>query len=285
MSIIPCEKNAVLRQRIQSLVEALNTQAHTLGDHCLTEQEFYDSGLYRGAIESIRGTFVASMREKRDFVSRVLNWMQDQGAIKEWFSAGESNRHDYTVEMYSGTTTVIELKGCLDGNNTTIYERPPHANEFLLWSVCHNAGADPRHNVWSGIHTRLSADIISRNQQVDGLIVWDMACGTVGRPCPKLANDPARATEVGPYTLPPPCIYLFPATVPSPRNNPNPAPQSIDQVEFLNALHKAFGGTEDEINQVSIEVAYEGRDTKRKTEVYRGGVLVKGSKPTAIRRT
>lgn len=285
MSIVPCEKDAALRKRIEDLVEALNTEAHTLGDHGPSEQEFYDSGLYRGAIESIRGTFVASMREKRDFVSHVLNWMQDQGAIKEWFSAGESNRHDYTVEMHTGTTTVIELKGCLDGNNTTIYERPPHANEFLLWSVCHNAGADPRHNVWSGIHTRLSADIISRNQQVDGLIVWDMACSTAGRPCPKLSSDPARATQVGPYTLPPPCIYLFLATVPSPRNNPSPAPQSIDQVEFLNALHEAFAGTDDEINQVNIEVGYEGRDTKRKTEVFRGGVMVKGSRPTAIRRT
>lgn len=105
MSIVPCEKDAALRKRIENLVEALNTQAYTLGNHGLSEQEFYDSGLFRGAIESIRGTFVASMREKRDFVSHVLNWMQDQGAIKEWFSAGESNRHDYTVEMHTGTTT------------------------------------------------------------------------------------------------------------------------------------------------------------------------------------
>ena len=285
MSIVPCEKDAALRQRIENLVEALNTQAHTLGVHGLSEQEFYDSGLYRGAIESIRGTFVASMRGKRDFVSHVLNWMQDQGAIKEWFSAGESNRHDYTVEMHTGTTTVIELKGCLDGNNTTIYERPPHANEFLLWSVCHNAGADPRHNVWSGIHTRLSADIISRNQQVDGLIVWDMACGTAGRPCPKLAADPSRATDVGPYTLPPPCLYLFAATVPSPRNNPSPVPQAIEQVEFLHALHKAFGGHDEELNEVQISVEYVGRDTKRTTKVSRGGVVVKESRPTAIRRT
>ena len=285
MSIIPCEKDAALRQRIESLVEALNTQAHTLGDHGLSEQEFYDSGLYRGAIESIRGTFVASMREKREFVSHILNWMQDRGAIKEWFSAGESNRHDYTVEMHTGTTTVIELKGCLDGNNTTIYERPPHANEFLLWSVCHNAGADPRHNVWSGIHTRLSADIISRKQQVDGLIVWDMACGTAGRPCPKLADGPSRSTNVGPFTVPPPCLYLFPATVPSPRNNASPVPQTIEQVEFLHVLHQAFGGRDDELNEVQISVEYVGRDTKRTTKVSRGNVVVKESRPTAIRRT
>lgn len=285
MSVIPCAQDEALRQRILSLVETLKTQAHLLGEHGLSEQEFYDSGLFRGAIEVIRGQFAASMREKREFVSHILNWMQDRGVIKEWFSAGESNRHDYTVEMHTGTIAVIELKGCLDGNNTTIYERPPHANEFMLWSVCQNAGADPRHNVWSGIHTRLSADIISRGQQVDGLIVWDMACGTIGRPCPKLEVDPTRVTQVGPYNLPPPCIYLFPATVPSPRNNPNPFPQTIDQVEFLDALNQAFGGVDSEINRVSISVAYRGRDTVRETVVERGGVIVKRSRPTAIRRT
>ncbi|MGH2137807.1 hypothetical protein, partial [Enterococcus faecalis] len=76
---------------------------------------------------------------------------------------------DYTVALNSGKTAVIELKGCLDGNNTNIFERPPHANEFIIWSVCTNPGADPRRNAWSGIHTRLSAEIISRQQRVDGL--------------------------------------------------------------------------------------------------------------------
>src|SRR5271165_934827 len=78
-----------------------------------------------------------------------------------------------------------------------------------------NPGADPRHNAWSGIHTRLSAEIISRSQRVDGLDIWDMVCGTFGRPCPKLESDTTRFTVVGPYRLPPPCIYLFPVTIPA----------------------------------------------------------------------
>jgi hypothetical protein len=284
MSVIPCTQDEALRSRILDLVETLKTQAHTLGSHGLTEKEFYDTGLFRGAIEVIRGQFAASMREKRDFVSHVLNWLQDRGQIKEWYVAGESNRHDYTVEMHSGTVAVIELKGCLDGNNTTIYERPPHAHEFILWSVCQNAGANPRHNVWSGIHTRLSADIIARQQQVDGLIVWDMACGTIGRPCPKIMSNPERITSVGPYALPPPCIYLFPATIPSPRNNPNPASQSLHQVEFLAALNSAFGGLDEEVNHVEFLVAHRGNETMRETIVTRGGVITKRSKPTAIKR-
>src|SRR5690606_38366746 len=142
----------------------------------------YNSGLFRGAIERVRGQFSATMRDKREFMQRVLNFMQDGDFIKHWNSTGEANRHDYVVQLNSGKIAVIELKGCLDGNNTNIFERPAHAQEFLIWSVCTNPGADPKHNAWSGIHTRLSAEIISREQRVDGLIIWDMVCGTIGRP-------------------------------------------------------------------------------------------------------
>lgn len=285
MSVIPCSANAELTIRIREFAEVLKTQAHLLGAHGLDEQEFYDSGLFRGAIERIRGQFSATMREKRDFASAVLNWLEDQGHIKAWYSAGENNRHDYTVELNGGRIAAIELKGCLDGNNTNIFDRPPHANEFVIWSLCTNPGADPRHNAWSGIHTRLSAEIISRSQRVDGLIVWDMVCGTIGRPCPKLAAEPDRKTAVASYELPPPCIYVFPATIPSPRNNPTPMAQAIHEVEFLQVLHTAFGGRDEELNFVDFEVGHQGNDTVRTTRVRRDGAIVAASQPTAIRRT
>lgn len=285
MSIIPCQQNKELRKKIIDYVEALKVEAHKIGDHGLSDSEFYDSGLFRGAIERTRGQFSATMREKRDFVSRVLNYMQDEGYIREWVSAGEANRHDYSVTLNSGRTAIIELKGCLDGNNTNIFERPPHAQEFIVWSVCTNPGADPRHNAWSGIHTRLSAEIISRKQQVDGLLVWDMVCGTIGRPCPKIVNGNDRLTVVGPHKLPPPCIYLFPATIPSPRNNPNPVAQNIDNVEILEAFHLCFKGLNEELNKVTFTVSHQGADTMRKTRVERNGELVKESEATAIRRS
>ena len=285
MTIIPCEQNAELRRKIESFTETLKTEAHLLGDHGLDEAEFYNSGLFRGAIERIRGQFSATMREKREFVSHVLNFMQDGGYITEWESAGENNRHDYSVGLNSGKIAAIELKGCLDGNNTNIFERPPHANEFVLWSVCTNPGADPRHNAWSGIHTRLSAEIISRSQRVDGLIIWDMVCGTIGRPCPKVLANEERLNEVGPYRLPPPCIYLFPATIPAPRNNPNPKAQALDAVELLAAFNTCFGGQANEINSVDFDVENRGADTLRTTRVSRGGVVIQKSGATAIRRT
>ena len=210
--------------------------------------------------------------------------MQDREFIREWIEAGGSNRHDYSVTLNNGRIAVIELKGCLDGNNTNISARPPHAQEFIIWSVCQNKGADPRHNVWSGIHTRLSADIIAEGKRIDGLVVWDWLCGTAARLCPKIPVTGERVTDIGPYRLPPPCIYLFPGTIPSPRNNPCPQPQSIGDVGMLEAMHRCFGGNEDELNQVCFKAAMNGVDLVRTTRIVRASKIRRESNPTPIRR-
>lgn len=284
MSEIPCQANAELRRKITEFAETLKTRAHELPGHDLSEEEFYNSGLFRGAIERIRGQFSAEMAPKRAFLSCVLNSLEDDGLIAGWRSAGGANRHDYAVDLLSGRIAVIELKGCLDGNNTTIFQRPPHAHEFLLWSVCTNPGADPKHNLWSGVHTRLGADIIERREQVDGLIVWDMVCGTIGRPCPKLIADPERKTVLGPYSLPPPCIYLFPGTIPSPRNNPHPPAHKLEEIEFASILAERFGVFEQEIYSVEFDVRYRGADLERLTTITRNGAQERASTWTPIRR-
>lgn len=284
MTIIPCERNTNLRLAINAFAEVLKTEAHTLGTHGLTERDFYQGGLFRGAIERIRGQFAATMREKREFVRHVLNYMQDHSFISDWASSGDANRHDYTITLPSGRVAVIELKGCLDGNNTNIFERPPQAQEFVIWSVCSNAGADPRHNAWSGIHTRLSAEIIEGQKLVDGVIIWDWLCGTIGRPCPKLTGQSHRLTTAGPFQLTPPCINLFPGTIPQVRNNPSPAPQQLADVGILDAFHRCFGGQDDELNYVRFTVSHRGAETVRRTTVTRAGAVQRESSDTPIRR-
>ena len=284
MSVIPCQQNKELQKLIRDYVEVLKTDAYKLGSHGLSKEEFYNSGLFRGAIERARGQFSATMGSKREFCRHVLDYMQDKGFIANWESAGESNRHDYVVHLKTGRVAVIELKGCLDGNNTNIFERPPHAQEFVIWSVCTNPGADPRLNAWSGIHTRLSAEIISGSQRVDGVMIWDMVCGTIGRPCPKIASAPERLTAVSHYMLPPPCIYVLPGTIPSPRNNPHPVAQSLDEVHLLKAFHECFGGMDEEVNYVDFEVEHQGVETLRTTRIRRAGTIARESEPTPIRR-
>jgi hypothetical protein len=89
---------------------------------------------------------------------------------------------------------------------------------------------------------------------------------------------------VGQFQLTPPCIYLFPRTVPSVRNNPNPAPHALADVGFLNALNTCFGGYPDEINEVRFMVAHTGRDTVRTTSIERAGQVQRTSRATPIRR-
>jgi len=287
MSTTPCERNTDLNQAIDSYAEELKLHAHTIGSHGMSEMAFYQSGIFRGAIEKIRGTFSASMADKRIFASAILNFMQDEGHIADWESSGGQNRHDYLVTLNNGRLAAIELKGCLDGNNTNIFVRPPHVNEFIIWSICTNEASDPRHNAWSGIHTRLSAEIISSSQQVDGLIILDWLCGTISRPCPKLSGEvPDMPTEVGPYRIPPPCIYVFPSTIPSPRNNPSPTVPQVSDVGILKAFHDSFGGSNQYLNFVSFNVSYRGSDTVRSTTIRRNGHIVRESaRPTPIRRT
>ncbi|MCC6743084.1 MAG: hypothetical protein IT175_04410 [Acidobacteria bacterium] len=285
MSVIPCEKDPERQRQIEEYAEALKAEAHRLGAHGMSEDAFYESGLFRGAIERIRGQFSATMLEKREFVKHVLNYMQDRGHIVDWDSAGENNRFDYTVHLTNERVAAIELKGCLDGNNTNIFERPQQAHEFVLWSICTNPASDPRHNVWSGLNTRLSAEIITRQQRVDGVVVWDMLCGSIDRPCPKLVGAEDRVTTTANYVLPPPCLYVFPATTPHPRNNRNPTAQSLDDVRMLKALHECFGGRDDEVNYVDFDVEYRNADTVRRTRVRRGGQVVRESRLIAIRRS
>ena len=75
-------------------------------------------------------------------------------------------------------------------------------------------------------------------------------------PCPKLLADPSRTTVAGPFALPPPCLYVLPATIPSPRNNPSPPPQALADVQIMQAFNDCFGGVEAEINYVSFEVEH-----------------------------
>lgn len=287
MTAIPCKYDTSdRRKKVDEYVEALKLEAHKIGAHGLSEQDFYESGFFRAVLERVRGQNSASMGEKRDFVQRVLSILEERGYIKEWESAGNQNRYDYDIFFPDGRRAAIELKGCLDGNNTTIFERPNHAQEFVIWSVCANRFSDMDHNAWSGLHTRLSAEIILGNKHVDGLIIWDWVCGSKERPCPKLRSPaPDILVSIGPHTLPPPCLYVLPSTVPSVRNNPAPKYPELRELRLLNAFHKCFGGSDNFLNYVSFEVQQVGQEIVRRTTIKRDEAVVRQSGFTPLRRS
>lgn len=180
--IIPCKATDGWKEVVAAYAESLQAAAHSIGDHGMTPEQFVESGLFKSAVERLRGQSAASMSVKKAFIANVLEVLKDQGGITSWQFAGAGDRHDYEVLLPNGRICCIEAKGCLDGNNTNIFQRPANADEFVIWSLCQNPGANPRHNAWSGIHTRLSAEIVSRRERVDGLVIWDMLCGTAARP-------------------------------------------------------------------------------------------------------
>lgn len=282
--IIPCELSNDVRTRIEAYTASLRKNAAKVGTHGLSEEEFWEAGIFHAAVEKLRGTQAAFIETKRKFIDTVLHFMQQQGEISGWEFVGGGERHDYEITMRGGRLCVIEAKGCLDGNNTNIFERPPNADEFLIWSLCQNPGSDPQHNAWSGIHTRLSAEIIHRRQRVDGLIIWDMLCATHGRPCPKLQINPRRSTQLGKKSVPPPCVYLFPRTLPDPRNNPHPTPWRLKDVRFLDALMRCFKGEPSDAVHVSIETRMHAASVERRTAYSRDGVDFATSDWTAVRR-
>jgi hypothetical protein len=279
-----CELLPETRARIDNYIEALKAAAPTIGAHGLDSEEFWSSGIFRGAIESIRGTQAASMDQKRKFMLAVLDFMKAKGTIKDWSYTGDGDRHDYQIRLNNGRLSIVEAKGCLDGNNTNIFVRPPQADEFLIWSLCQNPASDPRHNVWSGLHTRLGAEMIVTSQKIDGVIVWDMVCGSLGRPCPKLKADPMRATEAAGHTLPPPCLYLFPRSIPDARNNPKPAVNTLTEVGLLDAFYKTFKCQPSDVVEVVIEARMKDADFQRRTILSREGKEFAASEFTTIKR-
>lgn len=282
--VIPCRLLPEVRERVERYAAELEKSAFRIGSHGLSEAEFQSSGLFRGAIERLRGIQAASMDEKKRFCADILAYLERNAFIKGWAFAGGDERHDYEVKLQSGRTCIIETKGGLDGNNTNIFERPPQADEFLIWSLNQNPTSDPAHNVWSGLHTRLSAELIHRKQVIDGVAVWDMLCGTAGRPCPKIVAAPGRAVKVSGRAVPPPCLYLMPKNIPDPRNNPTPVCRTIREVEFFAAVVEAFGVRAPEIAEVRVSAQMDGANLQRKTQIVRDGQEVAASGWTTIKR-
>lgn len=279
---IPCGISPEMTARIEAYAEALVAAAPSIGSHGLTNDAFWKAGIFRSAVEKIRGSNAASMSDKKGFIADMLGRLKLSGRIADFDFTGAGDRHDYQVILDGGKVSIIEAKGCLDGNNTTVYTRPANADEFVIWSLCQNPGADPKHNLWSGVHTRLGGKIIAEKERVDALIVWDQLCGGPGRPCPKLASG--RGIELNGQNIPPPCIYLFPRTIPDPRNNTAPAVWQLHEVGLASVLVEEFGGNADDVTEVHIEARMNGANVERKTTLKRGGAVIVESGWTELKR-
>jgi hypothetical protein len=273
---LPC-RHSVDSAQVEAVKDILSNLATSspelLGDAGVTAQQF--PMLLRAAIESLRGTASATTSDKRNFLETTLTYGVEQGVFTGWEFVGTENRQDYRVDLPDHTAVSIEAKGCPDGNNITIWDRPGWAQEFIVWSMCPESLAhQPGEGVWSGIATRLIPKLTAEKAVVDALIFWDARCGSALRRCPKAFGVDglrSRATSIpgqdGRDWVPPPCIYLFPVAPPVVRNNPNPRTHTLETCKFADALLTLF--------QVPLEVrpsyvhsaSVQGQGTSRGTQI------------------
>lgn len=81
--VILCELSEETERLINNYAEALKAHAPRIGDHGMNDDEFWQSGLFRAAIERLRGTQAATTSEKREFIEKVLDFLKQQGKIKD----------------------------------------------------------------------------------------------------------------------------------------------------------------------------------------------------------
>ncbi|MBX3277678.1 MAG: hypothetical protein KF868_06715 [Acidobacteria bacterium] len=249
---VPCRHRPMQGEveRVKDLLSTLADKApDLLRDHQVSIEDY--PMLLRAAVESLRGTASATTSDKRRFIEAILDYGVNRKIFHSREFVGTKGRQDYRVKLRDGTIVGIEAKGCPDGNNTTIWERPGWAKEFIVWSMCPESLANnPGKGIWSGVATRLMPKLAAEKTVVDAFIFWDGRCGSEHRHCPKQYGVGgalrAAATDIPGQEgradwLPPPCIYLFPTSYPNIRSNPKPDLHTPDSCKFAAALLELFG--------------------------------------------
>lgn len=268
---VPC-RHAIQTEAIDRLkdgLERLPDVAPDLLDSLAISPADYPL-ILKAAVESLRGTSAATTGPKRDFIARTFDLGVARGVFTEWGFIGTDGRQDYRVVLPSGRVVAIEAKGCPDGNNMTIWDRPGWADEFVVWSLCPDSLVHPPgHGIWSGIGTRLIPKLAAEDAVVDAFVFWDFRCGSAMRPCPKrfglekvrhlLTDIPGQADKDD--WMPPPCVYLMPAAPPKVRNNPEPRINTLTSCEFSAALLRLFGVPAEEMEAEVHEAGVRAEST------------------------
>ncbi len=173
-------------------------------------EDYHPKRIFRSAVETIRGSFIASsVTQRQGMVDGVLRRLQAEGKIAAFERTGRGVRHDFTVVLSNAprVCAALEVKGG-EGISVTVTERPAWAQEFLLW--CHLDGSisnQPSQGVRSIIVNRLANNLFKRGKIVDAVLFKDQLCGSPLRRCPKY-GDAVGNDQIAPD------IFLMPREQP-----------------------------------------------------------------------
>jgi len=240
MDILPCQHDSSAVGQIEpttNLLKNLDTKyPQVLISEGIVPLDYHSKKVFRSAVETIRGEFIASSVTTRHRMVRwVLEGLKERHDITAFEHTGGTKRYDFEVlfSLQPRTVGELEVQGG-EGKSINISERPIWAEEFLVW--CHLDGAitnQPTHGAYAIIFNRLVSELVKRQKRVDALIIRDALCGTPLRPCPKYRSgiDAARIA---------PDIFLFPQQIPS-LDNPAPPVHSLETLRLPKMILDFFG--------------------------------------------
>jgi len=256
--ILPCKHEERVTKQVQPTIDLLTNldELHpdVLLQHAIQPTDYKGGLVFRSAIESIRGTFIASSTTGREgLVKDILENLLQREQIADYEQSKGNRRFDFTVviERNPDYFAALEVKGG-EGNSVNISDRPLWSREFGIW--CHLDGAivnQPAHGAHS-IVNRLTNELVRRRKLVDVLFFKDILCGTRTRPCPKYLG---QEHQIGLHAAPD--VFLFPQRVPSP-DDPEPPVHTVDTLRLPGLVLRLFGvdeSTQDKhIWQVHVKV-------------------------------
>jgi hypothetical protein len=237
--------------------------------------DYHPKLVFRSAVESIRGTYIASsLTQRQGLVAQTLEALRDMHLIASYKPQTAAQRFDFEVLISSQPRKMgaIEVKGG-EGNSINISERPLWADEFILW--CHLDGAivnQPAHGAGAIIFNRVSSEMVKRHKHVDAIVIKDSRCGTPLRPCPKYPKKEPGGLGVAP------CIFLLPQRLPS-ASDPSPLSHDSKTIALPFGILTAHGvapsGYSEHLYEVMVEVVQTAKGrVARKTSVYHAGKLI-----------
>lgn len=238
---LPCRHQMQVIRQIQPTVGLLRDMdiqyPDILKQHSIEPQDYHGGLVFRSAIESIRGSYIASSTSGRErLVADILTAMKAQGSIFDFDQLSSRQRWDFEIFPDSDLSylAVIEVKGG-EGNSINISVRSRLVKEFGVWS--HLDGSiqhHPSHGARSVVN-RITNELSVRGKQVDMLFFRDILCGTRARPCPKY---PGQEMTIGASTCPD--IFLFPQWVPT-LEDPEPPVHTLETLRLPKLLLDHFG--------------------------------------------
>lgn len=283
--LLPCQNDPSATEQVTPTIDLLrnldNKHPDILKAHGVKPADYHSKLVFRSAVESIRGTYIASsLTQRQGLVADVLETLKQKKLISAFQSQGAKQRFDFQVMLTSKPKEMaaLEVKGG-EGNSINISERPLWANEFILW--CHLDGAivnQPSHGAAAIIFNRVENEMIKRGKHVDAVVFKDARCNTPLRPCPKYKGK-SPTTNLGVA----PDIFLMPTVVPT-EDLPEPDTHDLNTLQLPTKILTAHGVAPKDFNehiwQVTMSLVKNSNGLiLHETKIYHKGKLIEQRKP------